>query len=88
MQADKTIDKKDCPHIKEIKITDSKKQKCDVCDIKNHLRLCTSCGAVHCCESGKGHNTQHYKETQHPIIKAVHADYDFTWCYPCGAYLK
>ncbi|HLD75778.1 MAG TPA: UBP-type zinc finger domain-containing protein [Candidatus Norongarragalinales archaeon] len=78
----------DCPHKNHIKKTDSKKKACEVCGEKNHLRLCTSCGGVFCCESHKAHNTEHYLKTGHPIIQAHHQTYRFTWCYPCNAYLK
>ena len=79
--------KAECPHIKEMKITTSNKKECEVCKEKEHLRMCTSCGAVHCCESHNAHNTEHFKKTNHPIIKTTHTDYDFTWCYKCNAYL-
>jgi uncharacterized UBP type Zn finger protein len=88
MNNGKTINKSECPHVLEMKISSSDKVKCDTCDIKEHIRLCTSCGAVNCCESGKGHDKDHFKATGHPIIKPVHADYDFIWCYKCEAYLK
>lgn len=88
MEKDKVIKKSDCPHVGEINTTKSEKNTCDVCDINEHLRLCTSCGAVHCCESGKGHDTEHYQKTGHPIIVPVLANYDFTWCYECKSYLK
>lgn len=81
------IRKEECPHSKEIKITKSNKKECGVCRDKGHLRLCTSCGFVGCCESHNAHDTEHFKKTGHPIIKTVHADYDFIWCYECNAYL-
>lgn len=80
--------KEDCPHLSEIKFVDSDKNKCAACDEAEHLRVCTSCGEVNCCESSRGHDTEHFKKTGHPIIKPVHADYDFTWCYKCNAYVK
>ena len=79
--------KSECPHIKEMKVKTSKKKACEVCDDKEHLRLCTSCGFVGCCESHNAHDTDHSKKTKHPIIKTVHCNYDFTWCYKCNAYL-
>ncbi len=90
MENEKRINKKDCPHIKKIKnkITKSDKRKCGMCSEKEHLRICTSCGAVNCCESFNAHDTAHFKKTRHPIIKPVHASYDFTWCYECRAYLE
>ena len=84
----KRIKKEKCPHTKEIKVTKSNKTKCEVCSEKEHLRVCTSCGSVNCCESYNAHDTEHFRKTNHPIIKPVHANYDFTWCYKCMAYLE
>ena len=84
----KTIKTEDCPHHAEMRVDDSEKDECEVCGEKEHLRLCTSCGGVFCCESHQAHNTEHYKKTGHPIIQAHHQTYRFTWCYPCNAYLK
>ena len=84
----KRVKKEKCPHIKEIKITKSGKTKCEACDVKGHLRICTSCGSVNCCESSNAHDTGHFKKTKHPIIKTIHTDYNFTWCYKCNAYLE
>ncbi|MBI1936023.1 UBP-type zinc finger domain-containing protein [Candidatus Woesearchaeota archaeon] len=83
----KKIKKEECPHAKNIKITKSSKKECEVCKDKEHLRICTSCGFVGCCESHNSHDTEHFKNTDHPIIKPVNCDYDFTWCYECNAYL-
>lgn len=88
MEEHKTIPREECPHIGEIKITSSDKKQCEDCSLTDHLRLCTTCGAVHCCEDGNAHDTNHYEETGHPIIKAIHENYHFTWCYACDAYLK
>ncbi len=81
------IRKEECPHAKEIKITKSSKKECKVCKDKEHLRICTSCGKVFCCESHNAHDTEHFKKTGHPIIKTIHTNYDFIWCYKCEAYL-
>lgn len=88
MAQEKEIKKEECPHIGELKIIQSEKTACEVCGITEHLRLCAACGKVFCCESHKAHNTEHYQESSHPIIKAHLTDYDFTWCYKCSAYLK
>lgn len=87
-EKEKRIKREKCPHISEIKFTASKKKKCEACGEKEHLRVCTSCGKVFCCESLNAHNTKHFKKTGHPIIKTVHTDYDFLWCYKCKAYLE
>jgi uncharacterized UBP type Zn finger protein len=88
MTAWKKIKKEICPHYGSMKVTTSEQKSCEVCGEKNDLRLCTSCGRVFCCESHQAHNTAHFKETGHPIIKPIHTDYDFTWCYACKAYLE
>lgn len=87
--------KQDCPHSSEIKITNSDKRGCEarlpdgqVCAKSEHPRLCTSCGSVFCCESENAHNKEHFQKTDHPIIKALHTTYDFTWCYKCNDYLE
>ncbi len=96
--ANKTIKKEECPHAGEMKIASSEKTKCEtrlpdgqVCDVKEHLRLCTSCGEVFCCESHNSHNREHFRESGHPIIKPAptgDAFYTFTWCWKCNAYLE
>ena len=36
-----------------------------------HLRLCTTCGHVGCCDDSKNkHSTRHFHNTKHPIIKS------------------
>ena len=86
-----TIKKETCPHISEMKITnhDTQKTECEVCEEKTHLRFCTSCGGVFCCESHKAHNREHFDKTGHPIIKAVTGlPYSWSWCWKCNAYLE
>ena len=63
--------KSECQHNTEIKINTSKKKQCEVCGDKEHLRICTSCGFVGCCESHNAHDTEHFKKTNHPIIKNI-----------------
>lgn len=87
-ESESTIKRKECPHAPEIKIRKSASRKCQDCDEKEHLRVCTSCGKVFCCESANAHDTKHFRKTGHPIITPVHCDYDFIWCYKCRAYLE
>ncbi len=82
------IPKEECPHSSEIKVMSSEATTCSQCDVVDHLRQCTSCGQVFCCESHNSHNTKHYQETGHPIIKSHNTPYDFYWCYECKAYLE
>ena len=47
-----------------------------------HLRLCQSCGQVHCCDSSKNkHGTKHYKESGHPIITSAEPGENWAYCY-------
>ena len=58
---------------------------CEECE-KEHLptvalRMCLTCGHVGCCDSSVGkHATQHFKETGHPVMVAVHKN-PWKWCY-------
>lgn len=87
--AARTISRAECPHLGEMKIQAAEAETCSVCDARQHLRLCTSCGGVFCCESDNTHNREHFKETGHPIIMS-HGPlpYRFTWCWVCNAYLS
>ena len=81
------IPKEKCPHVGDVRVTHSDMQACVQCGITNHLRQCTSCGKVFCCESDNAHNKQHFEETGHPIIKSQGTPYDFYWCYECKGYI-
>ncbi|MBI4363620.1 MAG: UBP-type zinc finger domain-containing protein [Candidatus Doudnabacteria bacterium] len=85
----KYIKKQDCPHLPELKediVSD--KKACEVCGVTHDLRICLTCGAVHCCESDKAHNIEHFQITGHPFIRPHNSPYNFLWCYKCNAFLK
>ncbi len=84
----KHIKKSECPHISEMGNATSDKAACAVCGETNDLRLCLTCGSVHCCESHASHNTEHFNQTGHPFIKPHHCNYDWLWCYQCNAFLE
>ena len=47
-----------------------------------HLRMCTNCGHIGCCDSSVGqHATRHFQETGHPVMRSVMPGADWTWCY-------
>ncbi len=47
-----------------------------------HVRMCTECGYVGCCDSSKNrHARGHFTETQHPIIQSAEKGEDWKWCY-------
>jgi monovalent cation/hydrogen antiporter len=47
-----------------------------------HLRMCTSCGHVACCDSSpQRHASAHYEHTDHPVVRSAEVDEDWRWCY-------
>ncbi len=61
---------------------------CEECGLGFNLRVCTECGHVGCCESQRGHDTAHFRETGHPVIKSLPLGPGaFTWCYSCRSYV-
>jgi len=47
-----------------------------------HLRMCTSCGHVGCCDdSPSRHATGHFRSTTHPIIQSFEPGEDWWYCY-------
>ena len=47
-----------------------------------HLRMCTSCGHIGCCDSSPNrHATAHAQGTGHPVIRSAEPGEDWFWCY-------
>jgi uncharacterized UBP type Zn finger protein len=47
-----------------------------------HLRRCTECGAVGCCDdSPNKHATAHYHASSHPVIRSLEPGETWLWCY-------
>ena len=47
-----------------------------------HLRRCTECGHVGCCDQSPGrHATAHFHETAHPIIQSYEPGEDWWYCF-------
>jgi uncharacterized UBP type Zn finger protein len=47
-----------------------------------HLRRCTACGNVGCCDSSPNrHATAHHHGSGHPIVQSFEPDEDWLWCY-------
>ncbi len=47
-----------------------------------HLRRCTDCGHVGCCDNSPGrHATAHYHASTHPLIQSFEPGEDWFWCY-------
>jgi uncharacterized UBP type Zn finger protein len=48
-----------------------------------HLRLCTQCGHVGCCDSSPNkHATAHHGATTHPLIRSFEPGEEWFFCYP------
>lgn len=47
-----------------------------------HLRMCTECGYVGCCDSSPGHHaSQHFHETGHPVMRSFEPGEEWRWCF-------
>jgi len=76
-----------CTHLGEIH--DVKPRTPDGCEecLKSgsdwvHMRLCTSCGHVGCCDNSPNrHATKHYHATRHPVIRSFEPGENWGWCY-------
>lgn len=60
--------------------------QCDACLAEGtqwvHLRMCTECGNVGCCDSSpRRHAERHFEETGHPVMRSAEPDQDWRWCY-------
>jgi hypothetical protein len=48
-----------------------------------HLRMCTTCGHVGCCDSSPArHATAHWTGEGHPLVQSFEPGEDWWWCYP------
>jgi uncharacterized UBP type Zn finger protein len=76
-----------CPHLGTIvHRLRPKTRGCEEClamgDTWVHLRLCTACGHVGCCDSSKNkHATKHFRSTGHPIVRSLEPGEEWGWCY-------
>jgi len=76
-----------CKHLDQVRSVKPRTPKgCEECLKAKmqwiHLRLCLTCGHVGCCDSSPGkHATQHFHQTQHPIMRSFDPGEDWGWCY-------
>jgi uncharacterized UBP type Zn finger protein len=77
-----------CTHLDRITVVEPKTPGvCEECAAEGrrhwvHLRMCLSCGHVGCCDSSaRKHATQHYRATDHPIMRSAQPGEDWRWCY-------
>ena len=75
-----------CSHLDSIKKVHPRTKGCEEC-LKTgqswvHLRMCTDCGHVGCCDSSIGkHATKHFHTTHHPVMRSDEPGEDWYWCY-------
>ncbi len=47
-----------------------------------HLRSCTSCGHVGCCDSSEGrHASAHFRAAGHPVMRSIEPGEAWRWCF-------
>jgi len=76
----------ECTHLDQIEDVTPSANGCEDClrtgEDWVHLRLCTQCGHVGCCDSSKNrHATSHFQATNHPIMKSFQPGEEWGWCY-------
>jgi uncharacterized UBP type Zn finger protein len=81
-----------CVHVKAIRLVEPDSQGCSECLAKGdrwvNLRMCLTCGHVACCDSSPNrHARNHWRTTQHPIIRSFQPGEDWRYCYPDADYL-
>ena len=77
-----------CSHLDSIQVTDLPEPLlgCAEC-LKTggrwmHLRMCTSCGKVGCCDNSPNrHATAHFHESGHALMRSAEPEEDWIWCY-------
>lgn len=75
-----------CTHLDTIVDPDANTMGCEECLAIGqgwvHLRRCTRCGHVGCCDSSIGkHATAHHAATEHPVIQSFEPGEDWLWCF-------
>lgn len=75
-----------CVHLAQAGEVTPRTNGCEEClqigDRWVHLRLCTTCGHVGCCDNSKNkHATRHFHATGHPVIKSFEPGEDWGYCY-------
>ncbi len=75
-----------CGHLTHLHVTRPTKHVCEDCvklgDRWVHLRMCTDCGYVGCCDSSKNrHATKHATHIHHPLARSIEPGETWVWCY-------
>ena len=75
-----------CRHLDFVRTDRPRSRGCEEClklgDTWVHLRLCSTCAHVGCCDDSKNrHATKHFHATQHPIMTSIEPGERWSWCY-------
>jgi hypothetical protein len=75
-----------CSHLDEITQTGPGVEVCAACVAIGgewlHLRQCRICGRTGCCDTSPNkHASAHYRETGHPIMRALDEGQTWSWCF-------
>jgi hypothetical protein len=78
----------DCDHLREVRppVEPDTPGECGDCLREGtawvHLRMCTSCGHVGCCDSSpQRHASVHHEHTDHPVMRSAEPGEDWRWCF-------
>ena len=75
-----------CEHIDRGVLVPRQAEGCEECLLTGdqwvHLRACTSCGHVGCCDDSKNrHARKHGNASGHPVIQSAEAGERWLYCY-------
>jgi CPA1 family monovalent cation:H+ antiporter len=43
--------------------------------------MCHTCGKIGCCDSSPSHHaSRHARDENHPVLRSVEGDEDWSWC--------
>jgi hypothetical protein len=76
----------DCQHFHAYPPRTGNSPGCEAClrmgDTWVHLRVCSVCGHVGCCDDSKNkHATKHFHATKHPVMRSGEPGETWGWCY-------
>jgi Histidine kinase-, DNA gyrase B-, and HSP90-like ATPase/Zn-finger in ubiquitin-hydrolases and other protein len=74
-----------CEHVEAVENTPTPDGGCEQCiatgDRWVHLRFCTTCGVVGCCDdSDNRHATRHAVDAGHPVLRSKEPGENWAWC--------
>jgi hypothetical protein len=85
------VAEKACDHFDQVLTTEPTRVRCDDCgpdDIYPTVRLCVTCGHLGCCDTSLAkHARAHYVATGHPLMRSLHEQERWMWCYEDGVLL-